>query len=110
MNDRENQEIYYRYSNFYGPLGHVRVNLHKYEVTKHTPAGVWISEGVWDKHFINHKSRKKFAYPDKETALESFKLRKQRQIEILTDKLSDAKVALVIAGQIVLGSNDTSKG
>jgi len=87
-------EIYYRYKIRYEYYEHINIEILTYKVKKHTPLGVWISQGIYDCHFILNNSRKKFAYPDKATALESFKLRKQRQIELLTEQLSDAKTAL----------------
>ena len=98
-------ELYYRYNIGYGYYGN-SVDCDVYKVEKHTPSGVWVNQGIWGRHFILNKSRKKFAYPDKATALESFKIRKQRQIEILTGNLSDAKEALFLAEHMEL----TEKG
>ena len=92
-------ERYYRYNIGYGYYVN-SVDLAVYKVVKHTPSGVWISQGVYGRHFILNNSRKKFAYPDKATALESFKLRKERQIKILTGNLSTAKEALILAENI----------
>jgi hypothetical protein len=44
-------------------------------------------------------SKKKFAYPTKEEALEGFKASKKRQISILRSKLEQAETALGMVEQ-----------
>ena len=74
-----------------------------YSVVKETPKGVWIKlRGYEDctyqrKRFILNTSRKKYAYSSKEEALYSFIKRKERQIKILSVKLSAAEDLLELA-------------
>lgn len=74
-----------------------------YSVIKETPKGVWIKlKGYEDctyqrKRFILNTSRKKYAHPSKEEALYSFIKRKERQIKILSEKLSAAEDLLELA-------------
>lgn len=68
-----------------------------YVVIKETPKGAWIKKISWRdnpmsrKHFILTSSTKKFAYPTKEDAVNSFIKRKERQIKILSSQLADAE-------------------
>lgn len=63
-------------------------------VLSHTPKGVWL-DNFGQRKFVLLDSRKQYASPTKEAALDAFKHRKQRQIHILTSRLSDAREALV---------------
>ena len=89
------------------------VILEKFKLFKETPAGYWIIPEYWSvademttsineryNKWISKTSRKRFAYPTKEEALESFKMRKQRQIPILKAQLECAKEALKVAENI----------
>ena len=80
-----------------------------YESVKETPGGYWIipdSSDGWSvlekKRWVSKYSKKRWAYPTKEQALTSFKRRKIRQIEILSDKLEQAREDLRLAGLISL--------
>lgn len=79
-----------------------RVELVEYDMIKETPKGYWIGYNLFrdtwfDKHFVLKDSKKKYAYPDKETALESFIIRKQRQIERCESDIGYARDSLAIA-------------
>lgn len=99
-------EVWYRYedsivSSFdteyeYVVARRVRLDLIEYRVIKHTPKGVWLELGI-DKRLVLRHSRKRFACPTKEEALESFIARKECQIRILEDKLKMTKSALAQA-------------
>lgn len=52
----------------------------QYPVIKQTPKGVWIRSSGRER-FILNTSRKKWAYPTKEGAFASFKIRMQRRRE-----------------------------
>lgn len=69
-----------------------------YYVAKHTPKGVWLSMQPgrsWsDKHFVLNASKKKLAYPTKEEAWESFKIRKERQLGILRSQADHVAAVL----------------
>lgn len=74
--------------------GKVFVNLFEYEVIKETPKGYWIQFAPYDKkHWVSKTSKKKFAYLDKETAWINWKLRTRKHINILEERLMNAKIA-----------------
>jgi hypothetical protein len=74
---------FYRYAN-YGD----EIILETYNLHRETPKGYWITQQYWIKNkWINKTSTKRFAYPTKEEALESFKKRKYRQRIILNSQL-----------------------
>lgn len=73
----------------------VRVELYEYEVVKETSCGYWIID-----KWISKTWKKRFAYPSKLQALESFKIRKKRQIFILQHQLNRAQEALLKANQL----------
>lgn len=77
---------------------------------RETPKGFWIStdphyketgEAVYyigDRlRWVSKTARKRYAYPTLEEALENFRARKRRQIEILSYRLERARAALGIA-------------
>ncbi len=78
------------------------LNLHR-----ETPKGYWIgygkpgqysSKGRW----VSKTSKKRFAYPTKEEALNNFVLRKTRQIQILKAQLENCTVAISKAKHFVI--------
>ena len=85
--------VYYRYD------GYEYASCESFRVVKHTPKGVWISLGYMEKDkFILNGARKRWAYPSKVEALESFRMRKLRQIEHCRDTENRAKLALTKMG------------
>ncbi len=86
---------FYRYKDVLTSSG-TMVYLYEYSLVKETPCGYWISFHFGlseNQRWISKKSRKKFAYPSKAEALNSFGRRKYRQIKILENQLSRAKAA-----------------
>lgn len=81
----------------------VSVVLEEYSLLKETPKGYWITDtwGVWKK-WISKTSRKRFAYPTKEEALISFRIRTTRRATYLERDLRDVDKALKIAENIEL--------
>jgi hypothetical protein len=80
---------YYRYD------GYKYAQCDSYRVTKCTPKGVWVSLGYGVKEkFILNDARRRWAYPTKELALESFRIRKERQIMHSNDSIEKANIAL----------------
>lgn len=82
----------------------LKLHLEQFEILKRTPKGAWIRRYKFklfgsskNKRFVLLTARKKFACPTKDEALESFKARKRRQIEILEHRLKKAKLALELA-------------
>ncbi len=102
-----NEVIYYRYRDYsYGPFTHVVCD--KFVVVKKTARGAWIvpDHGTFStsmgRHFVLDNAKKRFAYPTRLLALESFLARKTRQIQIYTGRLEDARRALA-QGKSMLG-------
>lgn len=91
-------------------IGNVKIELEKFKVVKLTPRGLWLSrmyinwkgeeETLTDKKFILLDSRKKFAHPTKEEALESFIQRKASQVKIVKRQLDVAKRALDLGKEL----------
>lgn len=72
-------EIWYRYDGYATETG--SPYLGKYPVVKTTAKGVWID--VWGKHrFVLLDARKRWAYPTKELALNSFLIRRTKQVQL----------------------------
>lgn len=81
----EQPEIYYREVNAYWSEDRLAISLEKYRVVKRTPRGVWIAP-MWDyrgdhKRFVLDGSGRRYAYPTREQARESFIIRKRREIQ-----------------------------
>lgn len=73
--------------------GSVVINLTSFKIIKLTPKGVRLDNG----RFINLESNKKFAWPTREEALDSFKARKKAEIRIMQARENKAQRALRIA-------------
>ena len=73
---KDTDELYYRYDGYEYPRAEA------YKVVKRTAKGAWIyiGYGIKDK-FILDDARRRWAYPTKEEALNSYRIRKLRQIE-----------------------------
>lgn len=90
---------FYRYYQ-YSTQGTIRVALSEFVMIKETPKGYWIAYkeiNPSEKKWVSKKARKRFAYPTKEQALQSFICRKNRQISILNNQLAAAAQAKRIA-------------
>lgn len=88
----------YRYENITYIIGdedygitnrRVVIQLRDYQVQKETPQGYWI----YPKRWVSKTANKRFAYPTLKEAWRSFKLRKKRQIQILSLRLEIAREA-----------------
>ena len=83
---------------------HTVVELCKFKVMKHTPKGVrlYLSDYSHDDRLVLHDSRRKFAHPTKDEAIESFIKRKNSQLNILRGQIGRAtdSLAIVSAGDI----------
>lgn len=73
--------------------GTLHVEHRTYEVVKVTPCGVRLDNG----RFVNRTSRKMWACPTEQAAMESFIARKTRQAGILQSQLDDVETVLRIA-------------
>ena len=82
----------YRYHDTLYTTG-TKVHLYEYNVVAETPKGYWIGMfGAKDK-WVSKTCKKRFAYPTKDEAWDSFQARKTRQIEILEHQITRAKIA-----------------
>ena len=73
----------------------------EYEVIKETEKGYWIDEYGHKRFVLKGGEGKRFAYINKQEALESFYYRKKRQIRILNSQLSRAKAGREEAKRIL---------
>ena len=71
----------------------VKLELDTYQVTSHTPEGVWLDIPFSGRRWVSLTTRRRYAHPTKAEALEAFIHRKQRQIDILSSRLAQAKHA-----------------
>jgi hypothetical protein len=83
---------------------YAQVEEEQYRVTHVTPKGCWIApggycyyakDGKWK--FILNSGKKRFAYPTRELAWESFKIRSLRRVQILTAQLKLAEAGLELS-------------
>lgn len=91
---------YYRIVPNYDNYGEDMLEVEVYVGVKKTPKGMWIIRKDWvdyvdqkwvKKRFILDSSKKKYAYPTVEGAVDGFIKRKERQIKILSSQLADAE-------------------
>lgn len=79
--------------------GRLHITIYPYRVLRHTPKGVWLEDHTQPGgRFVLKDSRKRFACPTKEEAIESFIARKRRQCEILKAQLDHVERVLTVAG------------
>lgn len=88
-------EAYPEYGGWEGAgLEGVRIELRVLPVHRVTRCGVWASHGYGSKErWISLTGRKRYAYPDKELAMASFKIRNARYIMHLERNLHHAMMA-----------------
>jgi predicted nucleic-acid-binding Zn-ribbon protein len=67
-----------------------KVYLNKVYIVRETPHGYHLASHGW----VSKTSRKRYAYPTKEQAIESFIARKQKQVQILKRQLDLALTGL----------------
>lgn len=82
------------------------ISLIEFDILKETPQGYWIIESFMNywymdkeekdkiKRWVKKDAKNSHAYDSKEKAWINFKKRKERQIEIVQDKLRRAKATL----------------
>jgi hypothetical protein len=69
----------------------VEVFCTEYTVQSETPCGVWLSG--YPRKWVSNTARRRFAYPTKELALDSFRIRNARRISYLKRDLKVAGLA-----------------
>jgi len=85
-------------------INNTKLKLEEYDLVKETPKGYWIGmyfnpyydEPFWKK-WIPKKSKKRFAYPTKEEALENYIKRTEKRLKILNAQIWDCKEGLNLA-------------
>ena len=93
-------ERWYRYVDVYDYSSdedepHYCVALRTFMVRRETPKGVWIAEADWMKpRFVLKSANKRYAYPTAELAMESFRIRKGRQLQHLERGLERVRAVL----------------
>lgn len=73
-------------------------------VTKTTQCGCWIEDDYGTRKFVLNDAVKKYAYPSKREALESFQARRRMWVKILTRNLQRATCELAAVDAIRAGS------
>ena len=85
------EAYYYRYED-HSSSYNLRTSLYRFRVVKTTLRGVWIKLSYGEKdRFILNNARKRYAYPTKELAWESFKIRKAWRVMHLESQLNYAR-------------------
>jgi hypothetical protein len=83
-----------------------KLEVREFNLFKETPKGYWIgygsmnygtlrSNGKW----VSKTSKKRYAYPTKEEALNNFILRTEKRIKIMEWQVRVSKIGLVLARQ-----------
>lgn len=98
--------VLYRYETSGSHTSRVSLFCDHFQTIKETPKGWWIE--YWGdkgqtRKWVAKTGKKRFAYPTKELALESFVARKQHMIAKLEYSLGMTKTALMLAKQIQVG-------
>lgn len=76
----------------------IGIILRVYRITKRTRCGIWLAGDPYGlPKFINLNARRHWAWPTIEQAWNSYGIRKERQVQILEDRLESAKKALAEA-------------
>ena len=97
---------YYRIVPNYDNYGEDMLEVEVYVGVKKTPKGMWIIRKDWidyvdqkwvKKRFILDSSKKKYAYPTVQGAVNNFIKRKIKQLSILERQLNDTKYQLELA-------------
>ena len=97
---------YYRIVPNYDNYGEDMLEVEVYIGVKKTPKGMWIIRNDWidyvdqkwvKKRFILDSSKKKYAYPTVQGAVNNFIKRKIKQLSILERQLNDTKYQLKLA-------------
>lgn len=75
------------------------IYLETFTVLRHTPKGVWLALYAGDEKgkFVLNGKGKRYAYNNKEDAMESYKIRRQRRVRYLKRDLERAERTLALA-------------
>lgn len=95
----------------YGP----KVIKEEFSLIKETPCGYWIEDHSWpfelsgQRWWVSKTSRKRFAYPSEEQAVESFVARKKQQIRYTKIRLIRAEEAYRLGLKMMLEMKEDDK-
>jgi hypothetical protein len=78
--------------------GYGNAYISAYEILRKTPKGCWIKTGYQTEKFILDGARRRWAYPTRELARNSYRIRKERQIRHCNDMIIAANEGLSIMG------------
>jgi len=78
--------------------GYALAYVASYKILRRTPKGCWIEVGYKQEKFILDDARRRWAYPTKELAKNSYRIRKQRQIRHCNNMIEAANEGLVKMG------------
>ena len=85
----------------------VRVRLERCRIIKTTPQGAWIFDHMSRRRWVSTSTRKAYAFVTEEKALESFLVRKRRQLSYKIQELSRviAAIDFVTSGHLDSSAN-----
>lgn len=85
----------YHTSSFPNP----NLNLYEYDLHKETPKGYWLNTGWFEGHhkWIPKESKRRYAYPTKQEALNNFIRRTNKRVKILTYQATSCRIGLSLA-------------
>lgn len=70
----------------------LRMSVERFRILRRTPKGCWIeANGRKAERFVLDGNGKRFAYPTLELAMDSYRIRKRRQIQYLAAQLERAE-------------------
>lgn len=86
-------------------IPNIALNIQVYNLHKETPMGYWIGYGGGEDELKGHSkwvsktSKKRYAYPSKQEALNAFIIRTKRRSGILNYQLSSCRLGIGLAEQ-----------
>lgn len=105
---------FYRFEDVHYEDG-TRVFKREYSFIKETPCGYWIEDHSWpfelsnQRWWVSKTSRKRFAYPSEEQAIESFVARKRQHIRYTKMRLVRAKEAYKLGLAMMIRMKDEGR-
>lgn len=104
------EEIFYREENARWSDDVLAISVIEYRTLKKTPSGRWICP-IWDhegrhRHFVLDGNGKRFAYPTREQARDSFIRRKKKEIQHCARQHDRAVRFLALAETMQYGSRN----
>lgn len=116
--------ILYRYRDVCDESGQMLLICDEYRSLKETPGGWWVNrikgpyptpeiiahwlanKRMYSVRFVLSGAGKRFCYPTKAAALDSYRIRKARQIQHAQNTLAQAKLGLATAQRLIATGDD----